>query len=719
VNAVRALLIALAGVVVYARTFGVPFVFDDGHAIVQNLRIREWSSELFASDRPLVEITLALNYALGGLHVAGYHAFNLALHVACGWLLFDVVRRTLRMTETLAGREDDAGCLAALLFVAHPLQTEAVTYVISRSELLMALCYLATLDLVLLAEARPARRSVLWMLAIAACAFGMLAKPIMVTAPLAVWWLSWWVLVPPTRPRLTFASTPPVAEVPRRWPLHLGLCATWLVLAVLLADRAHPGAGFDIGIDPLEYLRTQLGVTWHYFRLLVWPVDQMLDYDWPLAARWLEPAVLVPAFGWALLVLALVWLARSGRRAATFWLGFALLVLLPSSSAIPLADLVFEHRMYLGVGGFAALVALAAGGAAARAPKVVPALALALVAVLGALAIARNEVWRDPVTLWSDNLVKAPTKQRVYRNLEEAYQRRGDQGGMRRVVLAEIETLERLHRANPRDARVLTGLANGLARVGRAEEALAAVLEAIRLDPRDPVARAAHGALLMQLARPEEAVPPLEMAVAMIEGHVGWIERDTKRVVQVNLGWAYAAIGRTDAALRVLREAAAEDDVSAMNNLGSVLGRVGEWEEAERVLERARRRDPDDPNVQSNLGWVYANLGRLDEAAALLERAILQQPGEPSAHGNLGWVRLRSGDATGAAHALEMALALQPDNPWVVNMMGVASARLGDWARAVASFEHALRLVPDSQLARQNLARALAREEPLLAAKIP
>ncbi len=715
-NVLRPFLLLLAGTAVYVRTFGVPFVFDDVHAIVQNLRIREWSHELFASDRPLVEITLALNYALGGLNVVGYHVCNLALHLACGWLLFDVVRRTFRLTDVLAGREDDAACLAALIFLVHPLQTGSVTYVIARSELLMALCYLATLDLVLLAEVHPTRRITLWVAAIASCAFGMAAKPIMVTAPLAVWWLSWWVLTPPTRPRLAFTESPPAVEVPRRWPLHLGLCATWGVLGLLLADGSHPGAGFDIGLSPLEYLRTQLGVTWHYFRLLVWPVGQVLDYDWPLAARWTEPAVVVPACGWLVLLLVLVWLGRAGRRAATFWLGFALLVLLPGSSVIPIADVIFEHRMYLTVAGFAALVALVAGGAARTAPRTVVALGLAAVLALGWRTIVRNELWRDPVALWTDNLVHTPAKQRVYRNLEEAYQRRGDQAGMRRVVVAEIEVLERLHRLDPRDARVLTGLANGFARVGRTEEALAAVTEAVRLDPRDPVARAAQGALLMQLARPEEAVPPLEMAAAIIEGHVGWSERDTRRIVQVNLGWAYAAVGRTDDALRVLREAAANDDVSAMNNLGSVLGRVGEWEEAQRVLERARQRDPDDPNVASNLGWVYANLGRLDEAATLLERAILQQPGEPSAHGNLGWVRLRSGDPPGALHALEMALTLQPDGPWLINMMGVAHARLGDWPRAVAAFERALAVVPDSQLARDNLARARAREEPLLAA---
>lgn len=710
-NLLRPVLLVLAGILVYARTFGVPFVFDDVHAIVQNIRIRAWSTELLMTDRPLVELSLALNYALDGLNPAGYHVVNLLLHLLCGLLLYDVARRTFRLTGVLAGREDAAACFAAMVFVVHPLQTESVTYVISRSELLMALCYLGVLELVLLAEAHPSRRAVLWVLAIAVSAFGMTAKPIMVTVPFTVWWLARWVLVPPTRPRIAFADTPDVVEVPRRWPLHLGVLATLVVLVVLFAEGRHPGAGFDIDLDPLDYFRTQLGVTWHYFRLFVWPSGQVLDYDWPLATRWDTATVLVPALGWVLVLAALAWLARRGRRAATFWLGFAIVALLPSSSLIPIADFAFEHRMYLTVGALAVLVTLAGG---TLPPRIATVLGAVAVVALAATAIARNEVWRDPVTLWTDNLAKTPAKQRVYRNLEEAYQRRGDESGMRRVVLTEIETLRRLQRDDPRNVEVLTGLANGLARIGRTEEALAAVREAVRLDPRDAVARAAHGALLMQLGRPEEAIAPLEMAEALIEGRMGWIERDTRRIIQGNLGWAYAAIGRTDDAIRVLRAAAADDNVSAMNNLGSVLGRVGEWGEAQQVLERAHQFDPNDPNVQSNLGWVYANVGRLEDAARLLELAILTQPNEPSAHGNLGWVRLRAGDVTGARHALEMALTLQPDNGWLVNMLGVAYARLGEWPRAVAAFDRALRLAPDSQLARDNLARALARQEPLL-----
>jgi protein O-mannosyl-transferase len=715
VRVLRPLLLVIAALVVYARTFGVPFVFDDVHAIVQNLRIRELSSALLAGERPLVDVTLALNYAAGGLHVGGYHVVNLLLHLVCAWLLFDLARRTFRLTHVLAGREDDAALFAALVFVVHPLQTESVTYVISRSELLMAVCYLTTLDLVARAEMQPESRPSLWAAAILACAIGMTAKPIMATAPLAVWWLARCVLEPPARAGLSFGPAPPPhSTAPRRVPLFFGLASTWMVLVVLLAKRRHPGAGFDIDLEPLDYLRTQLGVTWHYFRLLVWPRGQTLDYDWPLAVRWTEPTVVMPAIGWILVMGLLLWLARRGRRAAAFWLGFAVLALLPSSSLVPIADLAFEHRMYLTVGGFAVLTAVALGGLAAAAPRLATAVAVVIVVSLAAVATARNELWRDPVALWTDALAKAPAKQRVYRNLAEAYQRRGDQNGMRRIALAEADALERLHHGRPHDARILTALGNALARLGRIDEALAAVSEALRLDPRDPVSRAAQGGLLMQLARPEEAIPQLEMAEALIEGRTGWSDLDTMRIVQVNLGWAYAAVGRNQDALRVLREAAADDNVSALNNLGSVLGRVGEWDEAKRVLERAQQRDPEDPNVQSNLGWVYANLGRLAEADALLEHAILQQPSEPSAHGNLGWVRLRAGNATGAVHALEMALSLQPDNPWALNMLGVAHARLGQWERAARDFERAIELVPDSSLARGNLARVFARQEPLL-----
>src|SRR6185295_5662814 len=171
---------------------------------------------------------------------------------------------------------------------------------------------------------------------------------------------------------------------------------------------------------------------------------------------------------------------------------------------------------------------------------------------------------------------------------------------------AETAVLERLRAQRPHDGEVLAALADSYARRGRLDEALATGAEAIRLAPEDAVARAAYGSVLLQLGRANDAVAQLEMAEVLARARQDWVGRDVMRSIQTNLGWAYASVDRPDDAVRTLREAARDDDVVALNNLGSILGRLGRWDEARHLLERAREREPDDPNVESNLGWVYA-----------------------------------------------------------------------------------------------------------------
>jgi Flp pilus assembly protein TadD len=712
----RRLLLIAAACVVYANTLGVPFLFDDRTAIVSNLRIRELWPGPFMAARPILELTFAVNYALGELHVLGYHLVNLALHVGCGLLLYDLVLRTLRLTGTAPGREAHVAWWAALVFLVHPLQTEAVTYVVSRSEVLMAFWYLATLDLILVGEVAAERRVVAWGLAVVTCALGMATKPAMVSAPIAAWWLSRCVRGP-EEIGVSFAEDRARSRVRpalTRWPLHLALAATWLVLVALLAQRETAGAGLDVGIGPLDYVRTQLGVTWHYLRLLVWPVNQTIEYDWPLATDWWTPTVVVPAIGWVAILAMLVWLRRSGRNAAAVWLGLALLTLAPSSSVVPIADLVFEHRMYLPLAGFAVLAALAGVGLARRAPRVIAVGALVAVLALAAATIERNRLWHDPVTLWEDALAKAPTKPRIFRNLISAYEERGDHADAARIAAKETSVFEKLHRARPRDPEVLTALADAYARRGRLDDALALLVEAVQLGPDDALVRTAYGSVLLEAGRASDAVAQLEMAQVLARAHQDWVGRDLMRSILTNLGWAYASVGRETDAIAVLRDAVKGGDTEALNNLGSILGRTGQWDEARRVLEHARERSPEDPNVESNLGWVYANLGRLEEASALLESAIVKQPQEPSAHGNLGWVRLRAGDPGAALTALAVAQALDPENAWIVNMQGIAHAQLGEWPAAIAAFQRTVTLTPDSALPRENLARAERHEPPLV-----
>ena len=141
------LAIIAAGVLVYSNTFRVPFLFDDAVRIVDNASIRTlWPPSVATANtpRPFAMYTLAVNYAIHGYDVWGYHALNLAIHVAAGLCLFGFVRRTLlRVGGTLAEHATGVALAVALIWLVHPLQTEAVTYIVQRLESLMGLCYLA------------------------------------------------------------------------------------------------------------------------------------------------------------------------------------------------------------------------------------------------------------------------------------------------------------------------------------------------------------------------------------------------------------------------------------------------------------------------------------------------------------------------------------------------------------------------------------------------
>jgi protein O-mannosyl-transferase len=147
--------LALAGSLAYANAVGRPFMFDDVSAIIDNERIRQLDPTVFLPERerpvagrPLVNLSFAINYALGGLNVAGYHIWNIALHLLCGLLLFAIVRDTLglpRVPSTLGSRSTAIGFAVALIWMLHPLNSEAVTYVTQRTETMMACFYLLTL----------------------------------------------------------------------------------------------------------------------------------------------------------------------------------------------------------------------------------------------------------------------------------------------------------------------------------------------------------------------------------------------------------------------------------------------------------------------------------------------------------------------------------------------------------------------------------------------
>jgi protein O-mannosyl-transferase len=357
----RAALIVVAGFLAYWNSFSGPFVFDDVASVVDNRQIREWwhvgglltsERELPVAGRPLVNASFALNYALGGLDVRGYHAWNVAVHLVCALLVFSLVRLALEQPafrDRFGSRALDLAFAVALLWTLHPLNTEAVDYVTQRTESMMALFYLATLVASSRAAAEPSGRR--WPIAaVVLCAAGMACKESMVTAP---------VMVALYDRTFVFGSFKEAFA--KRWRLYAGLAATWVVLVLLLLGGArNHSAGFSAGVGAWTYLLNQTVMIVRYLYLAVWPWSLVSNYGWP-APLTLADVLPQAAAVCALMLVTLVAMFR--------WpsLGFAgcwfFLTLAPTSSVVPIATEVgAERRMYLPL---VALIALAVVGSAA------------------------------------------------------------------------------------------------------------------------------------------------------------------------------------------------------------------------------------------------------------------------------------------------------------------------------------------------------------------
>lgn len=632
--------LGLAALAVYANTFSVPLVFDDFPAIRDNPTIRDLATGLFppqvsglpVSGRPLPNFLFALNFASSDLAVQSYHAVNLAIHLLVALTFFGVVRRTLSSPTLRASFGPAAVPLAwfaALLWLVHPLATEAVTYLVQRTESTMALFFLLTLYAFIRSTAAeaPARWRIL---AVIACALGMACKEVMVSAPLVVLLYD-----------RTFVS-PTWREVwHRRRGLHLCLAATWLLLALLVISTGSRGgtAGFSTEVSVAAYAATQFFAVTRYLLLALWPHALVFDYGTRVIT---DVAVIFPC---AIFVLALVAATCVALRRwpALGFLGVVFFaVLAPSSSVVPIAtQTMAEHRMYLPLAVVVLLVVLAAFRWLGRGAYFVLGGTAALLALL---TVQRNSDYRSNESLWRDTVAKRPENPRAHCSLadalvvadqtdaaipfyEEALRLKPDYAearvnlGSALLVLgratAAIPQLEAALRLQPTYAKTHHNLANALARSGRAPEAFAHYAEAARLRPDDVTNLCDWGNALQRAGRTADALAHYESAIRLepkfAMGHN-------------NLANALAETGRlTDAIAHYETALRLEPNYAeGHNNFASALAQSARFPEAIQHYETALRLRPDYPSAHENLGKVYLALG--DNAAAQREFALARRP---------------------------------------------------------------------------------------------
>ena len=515
--------IALAALAAYGDSFAGPLIFDDPPWIKDNPSIRHllpiWPV-LFPPNaeeiggRPVVNLTLALNYALGGTNVWGYHAVNLVIHVLAAWLLFGVVRRTL-ILPYFQGRFGSAATplalAAAILWTVHPLQTEAVTYIIQRTEALMGLFYLLVLYCVI-RGATSSRPKSWYVGAIVSCALGMATKEVMVTAPVIVLLYD-----------RTFLAGSFREAWRQRYGLYLAMATSWSVVVLLLVSTGFHGGTTGFAVEKLtwwSYLLTQPGVIVHYLRLAFWPASLCLDYGWPAANNLHE--ILLPGILVVGLLVLTVW-ALVKRPAWGFLGAWFFVILSPTSSFVPITDVAFEHRMYLSLaalivglvmGGWTALERLVAAGKISRlASQVVGGVLVMLVGVaLGALAFHRNLDYRSDLSIWEDTVAKAPDNERAHYNLGAAL------AGCQQADEAIVQYRKALE-INPDYADAHNNLGNALANRKQFDEALAHYRKALELNPDYAKAHYNLGLALANRGRNDEAIAHYQKALAIMPNY--------------------------------------------------------------------------------------------------------------------------------------------------------------------------------------------------------
>jgi tetratricopeptide (TPR) repeat protein len=647
---VHFLLTAVLGVIVYCNTFDAPFVFDDEAYILNNpvvtgsgfitdpsraedLLLHENVRSTLRS-RYLGYLSFAMNHKLHGLDVTGYHAVNLAVHLLNATLLYFLVLLTFRTPclkdSELTRHSGSVALFSALLFVSHPLQTEAVTYITQRFASLAAFFYL--LSLVSYIKSRfsniNSRRLLFYALSLLSALAAMKTKEISFTLPvvLALYEVFFF--------RGAFL---------KRVLLLLPLSLTMLTIPLSIMDMERPlGEAFldatktELITTRGEYLLTQFRVVLTYVRLLLLPIGQNLDYDYPVFDSFLDPQVffsivfLLSAMGLAVFLHHRSRTSDPGLRLISFGILWFFIGLSVESGLIPLADVIFEHRTYLPSAGFLISVSASAFYVVRKSSGMRVLLSAAFVLITIALAVAayqRNLAWGSERALWGDTVSKSPGKARPHNNLGNAY------------------------------------MSEGLV-----EQAVWEFQRAVRLDP--DFVEAYQSLETAYLLRPE-ILDAIEET-----GGAGGYERTTVEVLR-----------------RVLEKR--PDFAGAHVKLAIAYERLNEIDQAVEHYETALRLKPDYTEAHYNLGLIYHARGLIEKAKEHFLSTLALNPNFAEAHNNLGLIYYAWGDMLKAQEHFRRATKLKPELAQAHFNLGIVYLKTGQRREARREFKATLKIRPD------------------------
>jgi tetratricopeptide (TPR) repeat protein len=671
-------LLTLAVFLVYGNTLFHSFHFDDIPSILEKPWIRgldKIPQFIFSFlSRPLVILSFNINHAISGFNVWSYHAFNTLFHLTATCLVYRLARlveRAFQRNNTEASnRGPGVPLLSAFIFALHPLSTQSVTYISSRSTILVTIFYLAGLILFFKgwlkknASADPTPRRKLffsgyWFLAGICIFLGILSKQTIVTLPVMMFLFHFYFVSRETFPRWFKQQIPWMAMI--------------LVSIVCVLIWKHFFGGGIVFVSqtpfsPASYLLTQTFVVpFEYFRKLLFPFNLNIDVnfpllsDWSVWANWLGIAALL---AYSVLCVRVSSTRKGNGRLIGFGMVWVLITLLPTSSVVPLLDVAVEHRTYLPMVGFSFLIAgmfkelsnqLKQPASRPRVfwnHRVFAVSAILLLVFYSAGVIKRNAVWKDEISLWTDAKKKSPNLVRPYNNLGETHDKLGEYDraisefeaalklnpnyffalnnlgnihGKKKNYPKAIAYFEKALKIKADYSPAHYNLARALHLVGKPDLAVQSYREAIRFNSYFEQAFFNLANLLLQRGKPKEAT---ENFIAFLN-----MQPDHARA-RFGLGNAYAVQGKLDLAYREFEQSATLDPkfVFPHVNMANIEMQKGNIASAIEIYERVLARDPKLAGIHKNLGMIFYQFKKNRAKAAFhFEESLRLEPGQPQA----------------------------------------------------------------------------------------
>lgn len=591
---IHVFLIIVAALLVYSNSFDVPFQWDGDKYIKQNPIVKDlyyfahpseaqgFEAYYFLKTRYLGYLTFALNYKIGGLDVTGYHVFNVLVHILNALLIYYLVILTFKTPflrrSSLAVNSINIALFSSIIFVTHPLQTEAVTYIFQRLASLSA--FFCLISHVAYIRARLSEKHWPYVISVISAVMAMLTKENAFTLPLVIALYEVLFFSGSIRKR-AFYLTPLFLTMIIEPVLHINY-ELGLATAMEWAMR------LESDVPRADYFLTELRVLVTYIRLLFLPINQNLDYDYPVYHSFFEPPVFLSfIFLVAILGFAVHLILRSRRTPSLRLIAFGILwffaALSVESSIIPLPMMIDEYRVYRpSMGAFIAFATFAflllARIKGETLKRVITAFMVMIPIVFAYEAHARNNVWKTQVSLWEDVVKKSPNKPRPHNNLGLAY----SSVGRYDRAIQEYWTVLQL-RPDSVDAHNNLGLAYAYS--GMYDEAIKEYLGALDHQPN------------------------------FVEAHN-------------NLGLAYEYKGQVDKAIEqyLLALKIRPNFVKVYNNLGLAYASKGLFEKAEKHFKTAIRLDPDFPDAHRNLGLIYLEEAKINEAREEFKYSLSMNP---------------------------------------------------------------------------------------------